>query len=405
MGINEFIKEFFDNLKIYEDEHNESSYKKEIYNSITQFLDNKTEMNAYNVYKSFFEAYWMGIQDEVNPFLELTHRMKNFEEHSGKLLENHRDHYIHTVFVFLLGLSIFAQNKNYREIFSTYALDKSKYPDSYDTQYEEFFYRWGLSSLFHDIAYPLEIIIKQANEYIKFVSEYSDSNGGETGINIELSTSTDFFYLPILKPISRYKEGFNKKYEKSKPKFLDNSISLLAHILCENFNLDLDKINDNLDNFVENMNKNNIIDHGFFSAIIMLKWYNHLIKKTNWNPAYFYFPVVDSASSILLHNYYKHTLMKDPFNLSQMNAEQHPIAYLLILCDELQEWNRESYGKMDFKKDTPIDFDLFIDNLELEIKYKYEKENDDKEFLDKKHEKINSIINIKNIFSNGITIE
>jgi hypothetical protein len=403
MGINKFIKEFFDNLKIYEDELNGASYKKDIYNSITQFLDDKTEMNAYNVYKSFFEAYWMGIQDEVNPFLELTQRMKNFEKYNGKLLENHRDHYIHTVFVFILGLSIFTRNKSYREVFNEYALDKSKYPDSYDTQYEEFFYRWGLASLFHDIAYPLEIIIKQANEYIKFVYEYSDSIGEKTGINIELSTSPDFFYLSVLEPRSKSKDNYHKKYDGFKSRFLNNSISLLAYTLHENFNLDLNEIKNNLDDFVENMNKNNRLDHGFFSAIIMLKWYHHLIKKTNWNPAYFYFPVLDSSSAILLHNYYKHTLMKNPFNLDQISAGQHPIAYLLILCDELQEWNREGYGKMDIKKDTPTDFDLFIDELELKIKYI--KENNDKEFLDKKNGKINNVININDIFSNGITIE
>ena len=49
-------------------------------------MDNKTEENAYKVYESFFEAYWIRIQDENdNPFLELTQRMKSFEEHSGPL--------------------------------------------------------------------------------------------------------------------------------------------------------------------------------------------------------------------------------------------------------------------------------------------------------------------------------
>ena len=153
------------------------------------------------------------------------------------------------------------------------------------------------------------------------------------------------------------------------------------------------------------MNKNNRIDHGFFSAVIMLKWYHNLIRKNDWNPAYFYFPVVDSASSILLHNYYKHTLMKDPFNLSQMDVEQHPIAYLLILCDELQEWNRIGYGKMDIQEDIPIDFELDIDELNLKIKYRYTKENKNEKFLDEKYRKINSVIKINDIFSNGITIE
>jgi hypothetical protein len=40
-------------------------------------------------------------------------------------------------------------------------MDKTNYPYSYDTRHEEFFYRWGLASLFHDVGYPVEIIGKQ----------------------------------------------------------------------------------------------------------------------------------------------------------------------------------------------------------------------------------------------------
>lgn len=405
MGINEYIKTFFNNLEIYEDIEKKTNYKENIYNSIIKFLDNRTEINAYAVYESFFNAYWIGIQEDINPFLELTKKMKNFEEYSGKLLESHRDHYIHTVFVFLLGLSIYSQNSKYRQIFSDYALDKSKYPDFYKTQYEEFFYRWGISSLFHDIAYPLEITIKQANDYISFISEYSDFSEGIKGIGIKLSTSYELFNLPVLEPRPKSKDKFYKKYNELKTRFLDNSISLLSYVLCKNFNIDLGKIEKNLKDYVENMNKKNIIDHGFFSAIIVLRWYYYLIKKTNWNPAYFYFPILDSSTSILLHNYYKHTLMEDPFNLNLMNANQHPIAYLLILCDELQEWNRKDYGRIEIKKNNPVNFDLFIDNKELKIKYQYSSENYDENFIDRKYWKITSVIDIDNIFNNGITIE
>ena len=37
-------------------------------------------------------------------------------------------------------------------------------------------------------------------------------------------------------------------------------------------------------------------------------------------------------------------MMKKPYDLGAMKPETHPIAFLLILCDELQEWNREAYG-------------------------------------------------------------
>lgn len=307
MSLKNYIKDFFNELEVYEDQ-NGNNYKNRIYETIINFLNDKTEANAYKVYESFFKAYWIGIQDEVNPFLELTQKMKNFEENGGHLLKNHRDHYFHTVFVFLLGLVIYEKNPSYKEIFNEYALNKEVYPDSYDTSHEEFFYRWGLAALSHDIAYPLEIIVKQANEYIKFVCGYCEPNEEIKGIKIELLTSDEFLELPVLKPKKEFEEEFNKNYEDSKTRFLGDSVSLLSYAMHENFELPFNEVKTELNEFINHMNRENFIDHGFFSAIIMLKWYHHLIKKTDWHPAYFYFPVLDASSAVLLHNYYKHGL-------------------------------------------------------------------------------------------------
>jgi len=399
----EYIKTFFDELEIYEDT-NGNNYKETIFNSIMEFLEQKNEKTACNVYKSFFEAYWIGIQDEVNPFLELTQLMKKFEKNSGKLLEKHRDHYIHTVFVFLLGLSIYIQNSNYQGIFVKYALDKDVYPDSYETNHEEFFYRWGLASLSHDIAYPLEIIVKQANEYIKFVCQYGDPVEDIMGFKLTLSTSSEFLDLPVLKPKKPYETDFYNIYGENNPVFLADSIPMLSFVLSKNFKLDFEKVKISLNELVENMNSQGFIDHGFFSAIIMLRWYYHLIKKTNWHPAYFYFPVLDSSSAVLLHNFYKHKLMKDPFNLEPMLANQNPIAYLLILCDELQEWSRKGFGRIDTEKESPIDFNISISDSDFNINYKYLQETETIGYLKVKKENLNKVITIIDIFNNGLKI-
>ena len=86
------------------------------------------------------------------------------------------------------------------------------------------------------------------------------------------------------------------------------------------------------------------IDHGYYSALIILKWYGCAVQRAGDDPRRFYWPVVDSATAILLHNYYRNALQKPPFSLPPMRAEDDPIAFLLILCDELQEWNREAHG-------------------------------------------------------------
>ncbi|NMC59245.1 MAG: hypothetical protein GYA51_07680 [Candidatus Methanofastidiosa archaeon] len=405
MSINKYIEKFFDELEIYEDKYNGCYYKNTIYKSINNFLQDKTEEKAYEVYKSFFEAYWIGIQEKVNPFLELTQIMKNFEEYGGKLIEKHRDHYIHTVFVFLLGLAIYVQNSNFRKSFDEYALNKEVYPDSYDTKNEEFFYRWGLASLSHDIAYPLEIIVKQANEYIKFVCEYNKPVEEIMGIKINLSTSSEFLDLPLLQPREKSRKKFNINYQKFETRFAGDSISLLSYVISENFKIELNKVKNDLNQFLKDMSEKNFIDHGFFSSIIMLRWYYYLIKETKWNPAYFYFPILDSSTSILLHNYYKHRLMKSPFDLELIQVNKHPIAYLLILCDELQEWDRKGYGRTSINKNTPSNFELIINESELHIKYKYLKAKEDKEFFKEKQKAINKVINIADLFNNGIKIE
>lgn len=399
----EYVEKFFSELEIYEDEENEKNYKMKILHSINKFLQEKNEETAYNVYRSFFEAYWIGIQDEENPFLELTEKMKEFEEHGGRLLEKHRDHYLHSVFVFLLGISIYIQNEPFRSIFNGYALDRSVYSNSYSTNHEEFFYRWGIASLFHDIAYPLEISIEQAKEYAGFVCSYPNENGENLGLKVSLLTSTEFLQLPIIKPKKKWEEEFNQKYG-SCSRFCDDSITLISVAISESFGIDMDSIKTFLEDYVKGMMEGRQIDHGFCSSIILLRWYHHLIKTTEWDPSYFYFPILDSASAIFMHNFYKYGLMNEPFNLGPMNVNQHPIAYLLILCDELQEWNRKGYGKISIKQNNPINFDININNTFIEINYDFEGKKIDKNITNKS-KSISKVITIEDLFIKGLSIE
>ena len=139
--------------------------------SVLEFLENETKETAFNVYISFFDSYRIKIDGDSNPFIDLMDILHDYEEKAGTLIDKQRDHLIHSVNVFIIGLSIYAQNANYRGIFDKVVMDKNVYPFSYDTRHEEFFYRWGLASLFHDIGYPVEIIDKQIKKFIGFATE------------------------------------------------------------------------------------------------------------------------------------------------------------------------------------------------------------------------------------------
>jgi len=394
-----YIDEFFNQLEIYEDiKHSNNFHRQQLNNSIRMFLKNPNSYNADRVYETFFKAYWMGIQDEVNPFVQLLIEMRSYEKQAGPLLDAHRDHYLHSIYVFLLGLSIYIMNSKYQEVFNNTVVDNNCYPDSYKTKHEEFFYRWGLAALFHDIAYPLEITLKQAQRYIEFIFSYQCENRDGDIIKLEPPNIDDLVTIDPLFPSNSFKQEYYIKYPSAAniESCVDHYM-LLAHKLHNCFDVNIKDVSTSLKGYSQETSQKGFIDHGYYSAIIMLSWYHSLIKRTNWNPAYYYYPVLDSASAILLHNYFKHCLLKTPFSLPVMHPEQHPIAYLLILCDELQDWNREPYSVNGVNEVINVN-DILITQEMLIIDYMCVEEG----YLDKKRGEIDLVLDTGCIFEKGI---
>jgi len=393
--MDKYINKFFKHLQIYEDLHHRRKYKSTIIKAVAKFLDRGDSDSAYSVYKAFFNAYWIGIQGVKNPFLGLTEKIKQYEENAGRLIDYQRDHYVHSVNVFLLGLSIYSGNKKYQKHFNDYALNKSIYPDSYDTNDEEFFYRWGLASLFHDIGYPIEITLKQANKYFDFVWGYPEENQSKRRSFIELPHFDEFVWLPKLKPSAKHSKEFYEKYPQIKLLLNNDSVSLLSEYLATRLGAPTKSIKKGMTLFIKSMREDGFVDHGFYSAVIMSRWYYCLLKTTKWNPAYFYYPILDSASAILMHNYYKNVLIKKPYMLGPLKASQHPIAYLLMLSDEIQDWNRKAYGV----NDTPVcqkKIGLLVNDNELKISYK-------KRYVSHVRNK-SFVIDVKDVFMRGVKI-
>lgn len=399
-----YINNFFAHLEIWEDLYNNKNYKLQNHNAILYFMDNCTTESAFKVYEAFFETYWIGTHDGSNPFIELIQKMKTYEENAGLLLRKQRDHYIHSVYVYILGLIIFEQNSNFKHVFNNKVLDNAVYKDFYKTDNEEFFYRWGIASLFHDIAYPLEISIKQINIYIDFISNHNDVKSDNLKVKMTIDNIEDFNNLPQLVPLPEFSQEYKSKYPDTNNLNLSDSIDIMAHKLNICFGIDLSETKQGLIGFALEMQNQYFIDHGYYSALIVLRWYYYLMQKANWNPAYFYYPIVDSASAILLHNYYKHGLMKRPFDLGKFKPESHPIAFLLILCDELQDWGRIGYGELDRMSCTLSGFDITISDLYLELIYIIQSDDERKGFVEKKISGINQVLDTETIFSEGINI-
>ena len=341
-----YVERFFDELEVFEDKERGHCYKIFMRQAIREFFDNETKETAFAVYRAFFDSYRITLEGSSNPFIDLLDMLKSYEENAAVLIDKQRDHYIHSVNVFLLGLGIYASNARFRAAFEHTVMDKKEYPHSYYTKNEEFHYRWGLASLFHDVGYPVEIVGRQINKFIEFATAVG---GKEEKVNVQLSFENfdELNRIPEIIPKREFTKCYCDHYENSV--YIDTlrSIDLLAHKLHTSLGVDLKAVQFALNDFVNVMARFGFIDHGYYSSIIVLKWYGYLIQSARYKSEYFFWPVLDSASAILLHNCYKNMMMKKPFNLGALNPKTHPVAFLLILCDELQEWNRQAYGIKD----------------------------------------------------------
>lgn len=400
--ISKYINDFFDTLEIFEDISRGHTNKVYIRQSILEFLENETKRNAFAVYEAFFDSYRIQLPGEVNPFIDLLDILQNYEENAATLIDKQRDHYIHSVNVFILGLCIYSQNARYRADFDLANLNKTEYPYSYDTAHEEFFYRWGIASLFHDVGYPLEIIGKQITKFVDFTTNI-DSNVIVRS-HLQIDNFEDFNNIAEYVPKVEFCKPYFEKFSSCIYFDLLKPTELLAHKLHISLGLEISEIKKALSNFVETMTKNGFIDHGFFSAIIILRWYGFLIQRCKYKSEYFFWPVVDSASAILLHNFYRNVIMKPPFSKGKLSSKSHPIAWLLILCDELQEWNREAYGIADKKRIQVGKVSLSIDMNRIKTVYLTNKLELPQQFASEKESLLQNVLEIDAIFPDSINI-
>ena len=406
-----YIDDFFDNLELYDDKYNDHHYKILLKAGIDVFLETENAYNAYEIYQTFFMIYQITAENksdkvtsksivyEQNTLLDLVKIMKKYEENTGELIEKQRDHFVHSVNVFLLGLAIYSQNKKYRDAFESYVIN-SPYEKYYkidgNFSNEEFLYRWGVASLFHDIGYPVEIIGKQLNKFINdSVKSISVSYGADTAIDFK-----DFAeFNTIIKINTDFADNYTNFYPKAKFLNLFKPTDIMAQKISIDFpDVDVNKVAKHLDDFVEIMGDSGFIDHGFFSAILVLNSYGYLIQKFAKNNDFFFYPIVDSATAILLHNYYRNVLQKNPFNLPALHPSKSPIAFLLILCDELQEWNRTPFGVKDKKRSHVNDLNLIIDNTRLEVDYIVKSGSLGLGFSEDKEELLKHVLSISSIF-------
>ena len=332
-------------------------------NEIAKFIDSGVADDAYTVYYCFIEMF-IGKDGRSQSMVEL---LSEFESNASSLLMSHRDHYSHSVYVFALGLAIYETNAWFRKVFSAKYRLKDK-GEGYESACA-FLEYWGLTALFHDIGYPFEIPFEQVLAYF----EVDKKKRGPDSVYLAYQN---------IRPLIRIGEDDRKRLAKlyDNREFSDVAELLAAQItarLGEAYGFDEDTMFRKISSKPTHPEENNyFMDHAFFSAG---RLYQELVRILGPGKIRKYH--VDALTAIMLHNSlfkfaivgYKTSHLKAP-----LKADLHPLAWMLMLCDELQCWDRTAYGRNSRDEMHPMAVDFDFSNQAIFAKYYFDEAETEK---------------------------
>ena len=350
-------------------------------NAIHRFLESGMEHDAFDVYYCYLEMF-IGNYGKSRKMIET---LAEFESNASSLLLKHRDHYTHSVYVFLIGIAVYETNDVFRKQYQDFYHLKGEQISAY-----HFIKYWGLTSLFHDIGYPFEIPFEQ-------VKSYFGKEGKDTPF-ISYKNMEPFIDITKIDADAKLWEKLMLGEEKSRPKNLND---ILAHNtafrLKDNYEGYKDYYKYSLQNpekgyqdyLAEEVLKNKpehpekfgkFMDHAYFSAILLFRQLIEVIgiEKLGEDAECY----MDSLTAIMLHNsLYKFSITnyKSEYNKGhEFEASIHPLAYLLMLADELQCWDRTSYGLNSRSEVHAMDCELKFEGTKISAKYIFDHRLEDK---------------------------
>ena len=331
-------------------------------NELAKFIDSGVAEDAYTVYYSYLEMF-MGEFGHSQNMVEL---LSEFESNASSLLMKHRDHYSHSVYVFALGLAIYDMNPAFRKTFCDfYHLAGGPEDPASAAFFLEF---WGLTSLFHDIGYPFEIPFEQ-------VLAYFEVDAKERG-----KGSLYMAYHDLDRFIAVGEEdgaALKALYGRDFATVVDLLAFGIAQHLGEAYGITEERLLEVIRSKPTHPEQNSYyMDHAFFSAV---RLYRELVTV---RPAERLTRVqVDALTAIMLHNsLYKFAIAfyKDPEKNIPLRAELHPLAWMLMLCDELQCWDRTAYGRNSRTTLHPMSAEFDFTGPSITAKYYFDIEESGK---------------------------
>lgn len=274
--------------------------------------------NAINIIKNVMSEH------NKRDLFEYLAELARVEFDSRNLAPRHRDHVVHAVLSFILGI---------------YLSEKVLKPS--DIKIEPF--QWKLASLFHDIGYPVQV----ANNYL--LKPYEENINK---MRKSLGVKNEKLHFEIAM------HGFENLTNNA------NSFDLIDNRLCDW------GIKINSKEVCNRILKSGKIDHGIISSLTLLNVIDLMYQKYNpnreyinpdgnvkFNQKYFDCDVVSACSAIYIHN------LDSSYLPTKIDRSRAPLAFLLRLSDCLQEWERPSLqNPTGFPSEQ---FNIEIDNGDL----------------------------------------
>lgn len=286
-------------------------------NAVMRFLRSGKKQDAFDVYFCYLDMF-IGDYEKTRRVIEL---LSEYETNGSRLLMKFRDHYVHSVYVFLLGIAIYETNKTFQKVYNQFYQLEGREAGAHFLQY------WGLAALFHDVGYPFELPFEQVASYFEVSGEQRKNRPFIAYQRMEKFTQLD-------QPV----EVGGRSFASTDEMFA----FLLEEKLGKAYNFTKEDMYRTLRTKPSNPEQYNYcMDHAYFSATVLFQKL-FVEMKCELLPDY-----LDSLTAMLLHNsLYKFnvTNIKSASNIP-FKMELHPMAYLLMLCDELQIWDRTAYGR------------------------------------------------------------
>lgn len=342
---------------------------------LEKFMDSAATQDAYTVFYCFLEIFF-GNYSKYKKKAEL---LSEYESNGSALLMKHRDHYTHSVFVFALGLAIYETNENFRRAFNSYYhFDQAGDREQEASKAAHFFLKyWGMTSLFHDIGYPFELAFEQ-------VMALFEAGNDDRTANNPFIVYRNMEKMTKLSP--RAQECFEKMYGRK----FSSIDELLAFDLTQKLGPFYGFSEEYLLKTLKSkpvMPENfcGYMDHAYFSSLLLYHMLEAAMETdtsegSRIRPQAFQSAHVDALGAILLHyDLYTYSIAAgEDGTKPKLSMDMHPMAWLLLLCDELQCWDRTAYGRNSRKELHPMAVEFDFSGNRIFARYLYDEKEQDK---------------------------